>query len=248
MASQDIKLCQFSKDTWILMPQTNCIIQLFCAALIAIIAPSSTPVFSQNLVVIKNRKMYQREVTADTAYKMAEIKAYVPGIVYDLKYATPNNFTGRKLYAQSTKTYLRKSAVQALEKAQRELNNSGYGLKIFDAYRPYRVTKEMWELVKDERYVANPAKGSGHNRGLAVDLTITDLKTGDELNMGTGFDNFTDTAHHTFTAFPDTIIRNRELLKQVMEKYGFNSLESEWWHYSWPNTVIIKCWIYLLKK
>jgi D-alanyl-D-alanine dipeptidase len=111
----------------------------------------------------------------------------------------------------------------------------GLGLKIFDAYRPYSVTVKFWELVKDERYVANPAKGSGHNRGIAVDLTIIDLKTGKELDMGTGFDNFTDTAHHTFTSLPEEVLHNRLLLKSTMEKYGFIALESEWWHYYLAN-------------
>ena len=85
--------------------------------------------------------------------------------------------------------------------------------------------------MHDERYVANPANGSGHNRGIAVDLTIIDLKTGKELNMGTGFDNFTDSAHHSFTNLPKEILQNRNLLKTTMEKYGFKLFETEWWHY-----------------
>ena len=117
---------------------------------------------------------------------------------------------------------------------QDELVKQGLGLKLFDAYRPYAVTVLMWELIKDERYVANPKNGSGHNRGIAVDLTIIDLQTGKELNMGTGFDNFSDTAHHSFTALPKEVMRNRTLLKTIMEKNGFKSLDTEWWHYSWP--------------
>jgi D-alanyl-D-alanine dipeptidase len=93
----------------------------------------------------------------------------------------------------------------------------------------------MWELVHDERYVANPANGSGHNRGISVDLTIVDLVSGRELDMGTGFDNFTDSAHHSFASLPASVLRNRRLLKATMEKYGFKALETEWWHYSWPN-------------
>jgi len=114
---------------------------------------------------------------------------------------------------------------------QKELNENGVGLKIFDAYRPYSVTVKFWELVHDERYVANPSKGSGHNRGIAVDLTIINLKTGRELNMGTGFDNFSDTAHQTFTSLPEEILQNRVLLKSTMEKYGFKALDTEWWHF-----------------
>ena len=126
---------------------------------------------------------------------------------------------------------MRAGAANALKKVQEELNRSGMGLKIFDAYRPYAVTVKFWELVKDERYVANPAKGSGHNRGIAADLTIIDLKTGKELDMGTGFDNFTDTAHHAFTQLPGSVLKNRTLLRSLMEKNGFKAFDTEWWHY-----------------
>ncbi|MBK7289847.1 MAG: M15 family metallopeptidase [Chitinophagaceae bacterium] len=108
-------------------------------------------------------------------------------------------------------------------------------MKIFDAYRPYAVTVKFWELVKDEDYVAHPRNGSGHNRGVAVDLTIINLSNNNELNMGTGFDNFSDTAHHNFTKLPEDLLKNRTLLKSTMEKYGFRAYEKEWWHYSWPD-------------
>jgi len=130
-------------------------------------------------------------------------------------------------------TFLRLPAARALLAVQSELNAKGLGLKIYDAYRPYSVTVAFWDLIHDERYVANPAKGSGHNRGIATDLTIVNLKTGYELDMGTGFDNFTDSAHHSFKQFPDSVLANRELLKSTMEKYGFHLFETEWWHYFW---------------
>ncbi|HEY0066958.1 MAG TPA: M15 family metallopeptidase [Flavisolibacter sp.] len=167
---------------------------------------------------------------------MTELHSLMPGIVYDLRYSTTNNFTGKKLYNQDDHTFLRRPVAEALKKVLEELKQLGYGLKVFDAYRPYRATKKMWELIKDERYVANPAKGSGHNRGISVDLTLISLGTGHEVDMGTGFDNFTDTAHHAFTHLPDSILRHRKLLRQTMEKHGFRALETEWWHYSWPNT------------
>ncbi|MEJ8840822.1 M15 family metallopeptidase [Lacibacter sp. H375] len=167
---------------------------------------------------------------------MVELKQLMPALIYEFHYATSDNFVKRPLYPVNTDfTFLRLPAANALQKVQIELNEKGFGLKIFDAYRPYSVTVKFWELIKDERYVANPTKGSGHNRGLAVDLTIVDLKTGVELNMGTDFDNFTDTAHHTFAQLNTTILRNRKLLKELMLKHGFNLLETEWWHYYWPN-------------
>jgi zinc D-Ala-D-Ala dipeptidase len=187
--------------------------------------------------VTNNLDEYKKQVKKDPSKKMIELKTIMPGIVYDLRYATLNNFMRRLMYPAGTKqTYMRLPAATALNKVQQELNATGLGLKIFDAYRPYSVTVKFWELVKDERYVAHPGKGSGHNRGVAVDLTIINLKTGKELNMGTGFDNFSDTAHHTFTKFPKDVVENRELLKSVMEKNGFKTYVEEWWHYSWPES------------
>jgi zinc D-Ala-D-Ala dipeptidase len=131
-------------------------------------------------------------------------------------------------------SFLREPVAAALKKVQEELKGMGLGIKIFDAYRPYSVTVKFWELVKDERYVAHPAKGSGHNRGAAVDLTIIQLKTGTELNMGTGFDNFSDTAHQDYTRLPEEVLQNRQLLRSTMVKHGFRIYSEEWWHYSWP--------------
>ena len=186
--------------------------------------------------IINNTKAFTKTIQQDSLKEMAELKKLVPFIVYDLKYAGENNFMKRRMYPKKTKeTYLRIPAARALANVQQELKEKGYGLKIFDAYRPYTITVKFWELVKDERYVANPAKGSAHNRGLAVDLTIIDLKTGKELNMGTGFDNFTDTARHGFMQLPLEVLNNRKLLQTAMEKAGFKILETEWWHYHWPN-------------
>jgi len=177
---------------------------------------------------------YQKQVKQDSARKMVELKTRIPGIVYDLRYATVNNFMKRLMYPAGThSTYLRSAAVNALEKIQEGLATQGLGLKIYDAYRPFSVTVKFWELVKDERFVANPSKGSGHNRGIAVDLTIIILATGKELDMGTGFDDFSDSAHHSYTNFPPSVLQNRNLLKSIMEKNGFKSYTEEWWHYSW---------------
>jgi zinc D-Ala-D-Ala dipeptidase len=180
---------------------------------------------------------YKKQVKRDSTKKMVELKDLIPGIVYDLRYATRNNFMNRLMYpAGTTTTFLRLPVAKALQKVQQELSKINLGLKTFDAYRPYAVTVKFWELVKDERYVAHPKNGSGHNRGVAIDLTIIDIKTGKESNMGTGFDNFSDTAHHSFTNISQGIRENRNLLKTLMEKYGFRSYNEEWWHYSWPNS------------
>jgi zinc D-Ala-D-Ala dipeptidase len=180
--------------------------------------------------------MYKKQVDADSNKKMVELRSSIPGLVYDLRYAGTNNFIQVQVYPDGTsETFLRLPAVKALAKVQQQLNKKGLGLKIFDAYRPYSITVKFWELVKDERYVAHPAKGSGHNRGVAIDVTIIHLQNGKELNMGTGFDNFSDSAHHSFKKLPNEVLQNRLLLKNIMEKNGFKALDTEWWHYllSW---------------
>ncbi|MEP7229758.1 MAG: M15 family metallopeptidase [Ginsengibacter sp.] len=163
------------------------------------------------------------------------IRNCLPGIILDLRYATSDNFMMKKLYPQIYTTYLREAAAKALKNVMDKLKKEHLTIKIFDAYRPYSVTEEMWETVKDDRYAADPSKGSGHNRGIAVDLTLVNTITGNELKMGTGFDNFSDTAHTDFAGLPSSILYNRNLLKTVMEKYGFTSLDTEWWHFSLPD-------------
>lgn len=191
----------------------------------------------EKLHVTKKLKDYKNQVRQDPEKRMVELSSLIPGIVYDIRYASSNNFMHRLMYPQKINyTFLRASAAQKLLQVQKELNEKGLTIKIFDAYRPYSVTVKFWGLVKDERYVANPAKGSGHNRGIAVDLTLINFNTGDELNMGTGFDNFSDSAHQSFTSLPEEILQNRILLKSAMEKYGFKALETEWWHYYLPDS------------
>jgi D-alanyl-D-alanine dipeptidase len=151
-----------------------------------------------------------------------------------MPYATTDNFTGVKLYPSET-ALLRTAPARALRKVQEVLQKQGLGLCIFDAYRPFRVTCTMWRKAKDRHYVANPMKASKHNRGLAVDLTICERTTGRELDMGTAFDSFTDTAHHTFMALPADVLARRRLLRTVMAQAGFTSIPSEWWHYNWPD-------------
>lgn len=188
------------------------------------------------LQVIKTQKAYKSTVAADSSCKMTELKTLIPGIQYELRFAGLNNFMNRRMYPAGTKhTFLRLPAAKALQNVQQKLAALGYGLKIWDAYRPYSVTEKFWDMVKDERYVANPAKGSGHNRGIAVDLTIIQLSNSRELDMGTDFDNFSDTAHHVFKQLSPTVLHNRNLLRQTMESCGFTAYESEWWHYSYPN-------------
>lgn len=151
--------------------------------------------------------------------------------VYELKYATPDNFLKQAVY-DCGECYLRKSTAEALVKANEAFKQLGYRIKLFDCYRPLSVQKKMWKILPGTHYVANPAKGSKHNRGAAVDLTLVDAE-GKELNMGTPFDFFGKEAHHTYTEHSKEVLENRKLLKEILDKYNFKSIYSEWWHYEY---------------
>jgi len=151
--------------------------------------------------------------------------------VYELKYATPDNFLKQAVY-DCGECYLRKSTAEALVKANEAFKQLGYRIKLFDCYRPLSVQKKMWKILPGTHYVANPAKGSKHNRGAAVDLTLVDAQ-GKELNMGTPFDFFGKEAHHTYTQYSKEVLENRKLLKETLDKFNFKSIYSEWWHYEY---------------
>ncbi|MFM2358974.1 MAG: hypothetical protein RLY16_967 [Bacteroidota bacterium] len=198
-------------------------------------AQDSIPLNKYQLPVVSSIACYQFCISQQPAGRLLDVKQKIKNIQLDLRYATSNNFMHQALYEPLKTTYLTAAALFKLDSVQQDLKPLGLGLKIFDAYRPYAVTEAMWELVKDDRYAADPRTGSGHNRGVAVDLTLINLKTGKELAMGTDFDNFSDTAHHTFVDLPVTVLNNRQLLKTTMEKFGFKALSTEWWHYSLLN-------------
>ena len=159
------------------------------------------------------------------------LKGLSSDFVFDMKYATPDNFLKQAVY-ECGECYLRKKTAEALVKANEEFKTLGYRIKLFDCYRPLEVQKKMWKILPGTHYVANPAKGSKHNRGAAVDLTLVD-KDGKELDMGTPFDFFGEKAHHTCTTLPKKVLENRKLLKDILNKYNFKSIYSEWWHYEY---------------
>ncbi len=158
-----------------------------------------------------------------------ELNQAVPGIRLDIRYATTNNFTGKQVYPVA-RCFLRRAAAQKLAAVQNELASQGLGLKVYDGYRPLSIQRKFWEILPDERYVANPAKGSKHNRGAAVDLTVV-RADGTELAMPTPWDDFTEKAHHNYQELPAETLKNRALLREVMTKHGFVIFPSEWWHY-----------------
>lgn len=183
------------------------------------------------LKVLNQTSEMKASVKSSELNMMVDLKKIIPNINLELMYTTPNNFMHTVLYPPTTTTYLRLPAALALKKVQDAFRKENLALKIWDAYRPYSVTLKMWDLIHDDRYVADPSKGSGHNRGIAVDLTIISLKDGKELDMGTGYDNFTDSAHQDFTQLPQTVVNNRKLLRNVMVENGFAIFATEWWHY-----------------
>ena len=172
---------------------------------------------------------------------LMDVKALDSSIVVDLRYATANNFTGAPLPGYlANRAFLRREAAAALARVQRELRPQRLGLKVFDAYRPVRATLAMvdWtqrvnrpDLLRDG-YIASRSR---HNLGLAIDLTLIDLATGKELEMGTPFDTFSAAAH-TANAAGEAAV-NRQRLKTAMEKEGFVNYDQEWWHFSFdvPN-------------
>ncbi len=161
---------------------------------------------------------------------LVDIQALDPTIIVELKYATDDNFAGQRVYPADSKAYLRLEVAEKLVRVQEKLQEIGLGLKVFDAYRPHAVQYKFWELVPDPRYVADPALGSNHNRGAAVDVTLVDSE-GNELLMPTGFDDFTEKAHRDYYDLPEEAIKNRELLEEYMTAEGFVPLPTEWWHF-----------------
>ena len=164
--------------------------------------------------------------------KFVNIKTLSPEILLDMKYATADNFLGQVVY-DCEECYLRKATAQALVAAQKDFVARGYSLKLFDCYRPLSVQKKMWKILPGTHYVANPAKGSKHNRGAAVDLTLVEIATGKEVDMGTPFDTFSPKAHHSYTDLPKEVLVHRQLLKEVLGKHNFKPIFSEWWHYEY---------------
>jgi len=160
----------------------------------------------------------------------SEVARLEPSLRVDLRYATANNFMHRAVYPQSARCYLRAPVAQKLQAVQRDLQAQGLGLKLFDCYRPLSVQKILWDIVHDERYVARPDKGSRHNRGAAIDLTLVD-KEGRELPMPTEYDAFDERAHRNYMKLPAELIKNRQLLEAAMVKRGFVPMPTEWWHF-----------------
>lgn len=175
-------------------------------------------------------KLVVQQATVDYDTTLwTELKAR-DGYVIDIKYATKDNFVKEVIYP-CARMFLRPEVAIALSRVNTALRSKGYKLKLFDGYRPRPAQQKLWDKVPDRNYVAPPWEGSMHNRGVAIDLTLADLQ-GKEIDMGTQYDFFGPRAHRDFQELPDQILKHRQLLRSVMEAHGFQSIRTEWWHYS----------------
>jgi D-alanyl-D-alanine dipeptidase len=169
---------------------------------------------------------------------LVEITKLDPSIRLDIRYATTNNFLRRPVYTQA-RAFLQRPAAEALVRANRALKAKGYGVLVYDGYRPWSVTKIFWDSVTDKEreieFVANPKKGSRHNRGCAVDLSLFDLATGREVEMPSGYDEFTERAFPTYAGGTREARARRDLLKAAMEAEGFTVYPAEWWHFDYQD-------------
>ncbi len=204
-----------------------CILHLFfsCKSTLNSVV-QKTEVTAENKIELINTSDIER--IDDTTF--VNIKDFNGNFMLDMKYATTDNFLKTKVY-DCASCYLRFKTVRSLIAANNEFKLKGFSIKIFDCYRPIDVQKEMWKLVPDANYVADPKKGSIHNRGGAVDITLID-KNGIELDMGTTFDFFGPESSHNYEKVFEEVKKNRAYLKQVMLKNNFKSFDSEWWHYN----------------
>lgn len=170
------------------------------------------------------------------ARTLVELVTLDSTIRLDVKYATHDNFMGRPMYAQA-RVFLQRPAAKAVVRAHRALAAKGFGLLVFDGYRPWAVTKKFWDETPpvQRKFVANPRKGSKHNRGCAVDLTLFELTTGREVSMPSPYDDFSDKASSTYTGGTTEQRRSRGILRAAMEREGFRVEPSEWWHFDYKD-------------
>ncbi len=233
---------------WLLL-MVMCVVLIFSCTQKKETSINDTPLFTEQLKTIEARiktqlsyeqrkkdslqKIEQQlamlQELDDTAF--VNIKTLSDYFTLDMRYATTANFLKEAVYP-CAKCYVRGSVAKALLKANEDFMKKGYRIKFFDCYRPYSVQKKMWKIFPNPGYVADPRGGSIHNKGAAVDITLTDMD-GNEIDMGTAFDYFGKEAHHSYKKLADEVIAHRVLLRETMEKHGFKTIRTEWWHYNY---------------
>ena len=161
---------------------------------------------------------------------LVDVATVNPHIVIELRYATANNFTRKKLY-DVERCFLRRDVAARLSAVQQDLMQVGLGLKVWDGYRPRSVQRALWAASPSPGFVSIPSRGSRHNRGAAVDVTLVDFPSKQELAMPTPYDEFSVRANAHYSGLPENVMRNRTLLQRAMTKRGFQILRTEWWHF-----------------
>lgn len=211
---------------------------------------SGLPVSKYGLPVANDPAVYSRLVRENPDNKLLDLRELIPNAIFDVTYAGTNNFLGRKIYP-SADVFLRKPAAEALVRVAARLRSQGLGLLLFDGYRPYSVTVTFYEEIGDTTFVADPRKGSKHNRGMAIDLSLFDLKTGIPLEMPSKYDEPSERAWHSWSGGDAKALANRQILKDAMISEGFEVFAYEWWHYDfqgWQSCVTYDLWHSVIRK
>ena len=209
---------------------------------LCLILSCSSPTSENNknpygLDIVDNIERYKQSLKGNPDMELLDLESAIPNVQLDIRYATKNNFTAEIIYTDA-KAFARLKVAQALKKVQDSLQFHNLGLRIYDAYRPYAATLKFFEVYPDTNFVANPRYGSRHNRGCAIDLTLIDLSTGEEIPMPTEFDDFSEKADPNYLDLPQEVIENRTFLFSIMSHFGFSHYPTEWWHFDfegWEN-------------
>ncbi|GAB2969069.1 hypothetical protein GCM10027048_44810 [Hymenobacter coalescens] len=180
--------------------------------------------------VVTDVAQYRRQVSRHPAHELVDLATFIPGIRLDIRYATADNLVGKAIYPEAA-AFLRRPVAEDLRRAQQELAKLGYGLKVYDAYRPYTATVRLYEAMPDQTYAAPPTRGSRHNRGCSVDVGLVDLRTGRDLPMPTEFDAMTPAAHADYQQLPAEVVERRAALRTALHRHGFQNYAAEWWHF-----------------
>lgn len=190
--------------------------------------PTPAPTLDTSAIVKAEPKV-ERVIDYDTTQWFEVVPA--EGVELDLRYATTDNFTKEVIYPCG-RCFINKKSAPRFLLALDSFRSQGYGVKLFDCYRPHPAQERLWAIVPNPQYVADPKKGSMHNRGLAIDLTLTTLSDGAEVDMGAPFDFFGRRAYHDFMDLPEEVLQHRTILKGTLAAFGFKHTRTEWWHYS----------------
>ena len=214
------------------------------------LAQVTLPVSKYGLPVASDPDVYRALVRQDANSALLDVRAMISQAQYRITYATDENFLRRKLYP-APDFFLRRPAAEALVRISNKLKKAGLGLILYDGYRPYSVTVTFYEEIGDTTFVADPRKGSKHNRGMAVDLSLYDLKTGQPLPMPSGYDEASPRAWHNYQEGDPQALKNRAILRDAMVSEGFEVFAYEWWHYDfrgWQACVTYDLWHEQIRK